>query len=238
MTYPELQNLIQAARSGNSDSAVELALLYQEDYAHILLTEIVRQFHLLLFKTVAVQLSQGFRLLLGTESQIAQAVNNYKDNPSLRSLNTMLETLISSGRKNGEEMLTKISIVILRSFHTLAKEYNGIIMRIMPEYSDEVLNSSETQAFLKHPTFKTFVEDIRQLNSHFKSYKDIKRSKSLLLYAVTKGNRNAVRLLSVNYGIPSIEIIRERQMNNSLLGQSHNIVTVWDKAREYRTFPV
>ena len=237
MTYPELQNLIQTARSGNSDSAVELALLYQEDYAHILLTEIVRQFHLLLFKTLAVQLSQGYRHLLDTESQIAQTVNNYKDDPSLRSLNTTLETLIAAARRNGEEMLTKISIVISRSFQTLAKEYESLLNRIMPEYSNEVMSTTEVQAFLQRPTFKTFVENVKQLNSHFKLYNDKKRSESLLLYAVAKGNRHAVRLLSENYDIPTIEIIPRRRMNNSLLGQSHDIVTVWDKARESHSLP-
>lgn len=238
MKYPELQNLIQKAKSGNSDSMVELALLYQSNYAHILLTEAVRQFHLLLFKTTAVQLSQGFRAMLEREPQITQAVNDYKDDPCLRSLNTMLETLISAGRKNSEDMLTKISIVISCSFQILAKEYDGIIKHVMPEYSNEALDTDKTQAFLERPTFKTFVEDLKQLNSHFKLYNDNKRSKSLLLSAVAKGNRQAVRLLSENYYIPAIEILPGRQMINSLLGESYNIVTVWDKAREYSSLPI
>lgn len=238
MTYPELQNLIQKARSGNRDSAVDLAQLYKSGYAHIVLTEAIRQFHSLLFKTIALQLSQGLRPLLDKVPEIAETVNRYKDNPSLRCLNTVLDTLLASGRKFGDEVLTKISILISRSFQTLAKEQDGIINRLMPEYSAETLAMEEVTAFKERPNFKRLVEEVKELNTRFKSISDKKRSRSMMLYAANLGSSCAVKFLSESYNMPPVTVIPGRQLNNSLLGRSYDVITVWNKAREFNSFPV
>lgn len=238
MTYTELHNLIEGAKSGDSDAAVELSLQFQSDYAHILLTETIRQFHSLLFKTIALQLSQGFKPLLTKFPEIAQAVNSYKDNPSLRSLSNLLETLLASGRSCGEEILTKISILISRSFQTLVKEHDGIIKRLMCEYSDDTFSMDEVIAFKERPTFKTFVEEVKALNDRFKSLRDYKKSRLMMLYAANLGSVQAVRHLSESYDTPIVEVIRGIQLSNSLLGYAYSVETVWDKAREHNSFPV
>lgn len=237
ISYSELQRLIVRAADGDCEAATDLGMLYQSGYARILSMEVARQFHLLMFKCIAMPFSQEFRFLLDKVPALTKMINGYKEEPSLKNLNSVLEALIGIGKKSDDEVLTKLSMVINRAFLTLAKEHDEIIRKVMPEYSLEIINSEEAKNFKAHPTFRTFVEDMKKLNDTFKSYQDKRRCRSLLFYTAYLGSERAVTLLSEQFGQPCIEVKEESKRPNSLLGCSYAIYTVWDEARKYSAFP-
>lgn len=236
-TYSELEALRSQAEAGNTDACINLAMMHRGEYAHICFAETVRLLHAVMFKAFAMQLSQGFKPLLNKVPAIATTVNQYKDEPGMRNLQGVLDILIGTGKKCGDDVLTNLSMVINRSFQTVANEFDRIIGKVMPEYSSERFVLDAVRLFKDQPTFRTFVETIKALNNHFKGYCDSDRCHALLIHAVNKENKRAVKLLEDYYHEPTIELNIGRQTNDSLLGQTYLFSTIWDKARDYLSYP-
>lgn len=236
--YTELEGLVSRAKSGDTDACIDLAIICRNTFAHISFAEAVRLTHTLIFKAIALQLSQGFKPLLQREPSVASTVNRYKDEPTMQNLQRVLELLISVGQKYGEEVLTAVSIVINRSFQKASDEFENLIKKTMRKNSCDMFLANTVRPFKSGPSFRTFVETVKKLNTHYKEYCDDDRCRELLLHAVCLGNKRAVALMSQYYDEPAAELKSDRRLNESLLGESFVFATIWDKSNKYQSFPL
>lgn len=236
--YSELEGIVARAKSGDTDACIDLAMMCRNTFAHISFAEATRLTHALIFKAIALQLSQGFKPLLQREPSVASTVNRYKDEPTMQNLHGVLELLISVGQRYGEEVLTAVSIVINRSFQKAADELENLIEKAMRKTSCDMFLSNTVRPFKSDPSFRTFVETVKKLNAHYKEYCDDDRCRELLLHAVCHGNKRAVALMSQYYDEPAAELKPDRRLNESLLGESFVFATIWDKSTKYQSFPL
>lgn len=236
MNYAQLIETEDLAKTGDTDAIITLAKVYETEIGRIRFPEAVRKFHLLVHRVIALQLSQECRPLLDKAPAIATSVNAYKDAPSMQNLQTMLQVLTSTGKIYGEDVFIKICYIISKAFQTLAKEFDNILCPITG--TSTTSNSIKSvQDFKANPSFKTFIECIKALNTRFKDYTDSGRAKELLFHLVSKNDELATKMLIDNYSESKIVIIR-RSSNNSLLGYSYSFSTIWDKAEQYSTISI
>lgn len=237
MNYSQFIETESLAKTGDSNAILSLAQVYETEIGRVRFSEAVRKFHLLIHQAVALQLSQGFRSLLDREPRIASVVNSYKYDPSLQNLQTMLQVLLDTGKKYGEDVFTKICYVISAAFKTLAKEFENILNSIMVDTYLFSPPCGVIEAFLSNPSFKTFVECIKVLNEHYKTKVDKDKAEELLFHLVSKNNSTAVSRLIEDYS-ENMVVITRTPINNSLLGYSYSFSTIWDKAQSYTTIPI
>lgn len=237
MNYSQFIETENLANSGDNNAILSLAQVYETEIGRVRFSEAVRKFHLLIHRAVAMQLSQGFRSLVDREPSIASAVNSYKEDPSLQNLQTMLQILLDTGKKYGEDVFTKICYVISTAFKTLAKEFENILNSVMVDTYIFSPPRRTLEVFMANPSFKTFVECIKALNEHYKSIVDRDKAEELLFHLVSKNNPTATSRLVDDYGEQMVTIKRT-PTNDSLLGYAYTFSTIWDKAQSYTTIPI
>lgn len=237
-SYIDLQELSVRARKGDLDAVVELAEVYRNNYARISLAEAVRQCHIVMFKAIALQISNDYKGLLSLSPSLADVVNAYKDHPSLQHLHSILETLFMIGERSRSDWSMKINVLISRAFKTLSSEYKTIMSKIMATHESITLSSTEAIAFLSNPTFRTFVECVKMLNSEFKCSRDHRKSLALLMYALNHGNKKALSDLIEHHNQSCIQLCTRDFKADSLLGKRYIITTIWDDARRYSEYPL